>query len=412
MKNRLNRRQRVFRGAIAYAVALVLLGSCGGGSDSPGIIATAKDVPTEYLPIHDKLATVLDQFTAGLATQPPTSRRVIFGAELLPANCNRGEAILQPETIDITILFLNRLQELGVKGVTVALHYPLYTPDFPRYDEYVAFYKWMAGEIHRRGMVLDVEAHVVFANTPFSPISVSFAGVTFDAYKEARRAMIARIVADLHPEYLNIGAEPDTEAALLGMAELLDPHQYTDFVNYLLAGLDRGTTKVVAGIGSWGDLAYVRRFVNETTLDGLSLHVYPVVGNSLATAKEIANIARQNGKILILDECWLYKVDTMPASGVAIAPEIFRRDAFSFWSPLDKSFLSAMAEFSKVYDVEYLSPFWANYFFANVEYNSETAGLTYGQLSSRVNQLEYRNIQDGKFTPTGEAYREIIGQNN
>lgn len=412
MGNRLKHHLRSICLAVTFVLTLALPAGCGSGDGSVSPGPSALGVPNEYRPMYDTLATVLDQFAANLATQPPANKRVIFGAELLTANCNRGEALLQPENLDTTVLFLNRLQELGVQGVTVAVHYPLYTPDFPRYGEYVAFYKWMAAEVHRRGMALDVESHVVFANTPFSTLDVSFAGVTFDMYKEARRALIARIVEDLQPEYLNIGAEPDTEATLLGMQELLDPQQYTAYLNYILSGLDRGATKVIAGIGSWGNLDYARRFVSETTLDGLSLHVYPVVGDSLATAVEVANLARQTGKILILDECGLYKTDTMPTSGVAMAAEIFRRDAYSFWSPLDEKFLAVMAEFSKVYGVEYVSPFWVNYFFANLVYNQETAGLTYNQISTRVNQLEYQNLLDGKFMPLGEAYREIIRRNN
>jgi len=64
---------------------------------------------------------------------------VVFAAELLPANDNRGTDLLKPQALQSTVMYLDRLQELGVQAVTLPIGYPLYTPNFPHYQDYVQF---------------------------------------------------------------------------------------------------------------------------------------------------------------------------------------------------------------------------------------------------------------------------------
>jgi len=380
-------------------------------AEVPSDTQSPAPVPAEYQATYGNLKAALDAFETYLNSQGPPKNSTIFGAELLPANCNRGEELLQPGVMASVTLFLDRLQSLGVQGVTIPIHYPLYSPEFPRFAEYVAFYKQVVQEVRRRGMKLDVESHVIFANTPFSPIKWDYSKLTFDDYKTARRDVITRVINDLHPDFLNIGAEPDTEATLLGMKDLLDPQKYTDYISYLLDGLDRGNTKVVAGVGSWGNLDYARDLAAQTSLDGLSLHVYPVVGSSLTKMVEIANIARSHGKFIDFDECWLSKADVMPSNGVASSPEIMRRDAFSFWAPLDQEFLTTMAKYSRLYGVAYLSPFWCSYFFSYLDYSAQTATLNYPDTAVAEARVESQALRDGSFTSTGQLYRTLIAQN-
>jgi hypothetical protein len=141
------------------------------------------------------------------------------------------------------ILYLDRLRELGARGVTIPFAYPLYTPDFPGYEGYVTFYKEEAREVRKRGMKLDVETGVIFANTSFSEMSFSYRGLTFEKYKREKRQMVAAIIRDIAPDYLNLGAEPDTAAILTGMREYNDPEAFAGYVNFVLDGLDRGRKK-------------------------------------------------------------------------------------------------------------------------------------------------------------------------
>jgi hypothetical protein len=378
---------------------------------APPQTQTTAVVPSEYSTVYANLQKTLDQFNTFLDKQGGPKNPTIFGAELLPANCNRGEELLKPGVISAVRLYLDRLQELGVKGVTIPIHYPIYVPQFPRFSEYVSFYKQVTREIRNRGMKLDIESHVLFANTTFSPVKWDYSKLTFDQYKIERRDMIARVLNDLHPDFLNIGAEPDTEATLLGMKDLLDPLKYADYIAYLLNGLQRGDTRVVAGVGSWGNLDYARKLAQQPLLDGLSLHVYPVVGECLNKAVQIADLAKTNKKFVVFDECWLSKTDILATNGVASSPENFKRDAYSFWAPLDQEFLTVMVKFSRLYGVVYLSPFWTNFFFAYLEFSPQVAGLSYSETALAVAPAQSNNIRSAIFTSTGEKYKILITQN-
>lgn len=373
---------------------------------------SAKPVPAEYATLYANLKAALDSFDKTLAAKSGgTEYPVTFSAELLQANGNRGEELLKPGVLDSVKLTLNRFQELGIQAVTFPIGYPLYTESYPRYDEYVQFFKQVVQEIRRRDMKVDIESAVIFANTDFSPITTSFAGLTFEQFKLEKAKMVQNIVNDLHPDWLDLGAEPDTMASLLHMKELNDPAKYTEYVNYVLQYVNRGNTKIIAGLGTWDDLIYARDVLSQTSIDCLALHIYPVVGDCLTKAISVAEMAAQYKKPVILDECWLYKEDTLSATGVAATPEIFRRDSFSFFAPLDQQFLTEIVKFARLYNVAYISPFWTTFFFGNVDYSAANANQTYTQTVAAANAVASQNLQADKFMSIGRTYQKLIQDN-
>lgn len=229
---------------------------------------------------------------------------------------------------------------MGIQGVTFPIGYPLYSEDDPHHSEYVQFFKQVVQEIRKRGMKLDIESAVLFANTPFSSISENFTGLTFDQFKISKAKMVAEIINDLHPDYLNLGCEPDTMAALTGLKEFNDPAKYIDYVNYVLQNVTRGSTKIMAGIGTWDDISYVRDLLTQTNIDCVAIHIYPVIGEGLTKAISVISLAAQYNKHVVLDECWLYKTDTLSIGGIAASSNIYRLDSFSFFTPLDEEFFS------------------------------------------------------------------------
>ena len=387
----------------ASFLLLVLSGSMHLGV--LGQVHADPNVPVEYQQLYSTLESSLDGYNTYLdSIGADKSYQVIFGGELLPANSNRGTDLLKPQTLQAVVLYLDRLRELGVQGITMPIGYPLYTPNFPHYTEYVQFYKQVFQEVRKHGMKIDVESSILFANTPFSTLKANYTGLTFDEFKTERKQMITNIVQDLRPDFLNLGAEPDTEYQLIGFKELSSPEQYADYINFVLSGLDRGSTKIGAGIGSWGNMEYVRELASKTSLDSIYIHVYPITGNYLQNIFAISAIAKQYGKRILLDEVWLYKVDKPSANGVAASPDVFRRDAFSFWAPLDQKFLAAMVKSAQIANIDYVSPFWTEFFFGYVDYSSTTASLPFSELSSLANQAASKNILADQFTSTGKFY--------
>jgi len=371
--------------------------------------APEAEVPAEYGQMYSSLQSDLSRYDSYLNAHPGNYNSTpVFAAELLPANSNRGTDLLKPIAIRGVSTYLDRLQAMGVQGVTIAVHYPLYTPRDPYFQAYRAFYRQVADEVQKRHMRMDVETGVIFANTAFSKSTFSFHDVPYETYKAEDKQMVRDVIGDMHPDYLNLGAEPDTLYKLTGYKELNDPQQYADFINYLLDDLDRNGTKVCAGIGSWGNIEYARLLASQTNLNCISIHVYPAFGQCLENAVAIADVAHQNNKSAVMDEAWLYKTDVPPTSGMASSEEIFRRDVFSFWAPLDQQFISLMVRTCREQGIEYVSPFWANYFFAYLDYTRENHDYPYAQLVAAANQAAAESIMAGDYTATADHYKQLI----
>jgi len=395
------------------ALMIIVLATGAAGRTEKGSItvtpAPEAEVPAEYYQTYSSLQSDLDRYDAYLnAHHGSYNSTPVFAAELLPANSNRGEDLLKPDAIKGVSAYLDRLQAMGVQGVTIAVHYPTYTPRDPDFQAYRVFYRQVAGEVQKRHMKMDVETGVIFANTAFSKSTFSFHDVPYETYKVEDKQMVRDVIADMHPDYLNLGAEPDTLYKLTGYKELNDPQQYKDLINYLLDGLNRNGTKVCAGIGSWGNIECVRLLASQTSLNCISIHVYPAFGQCLENALAIAGVAHQNNKSVVMDEAWLYKTDIPPTSGMASSEEIFRRDVFSFWAPLDQQFISLMVRTCREYGIEYISPFWANYFFAYLDYTRDNHDGSYTELASAANQAAAKNILVGEYTATADHYMQLI----
>jgi hypothetical protein len=403
---------------IALILGTVAVTGCvrQAASASQPAAGTPATVPAVYQGMYDSLKIDMDHYDATLAMRETGNRYpIIFGAELLQADVNRGDVLLQPQVMDSIRLMLDRYKAMGIQGVTIPIHYPVYTPGYPRYNEYAAFYRQVAAEVHKRGMVLDVENHILFANTQFSPIKWDYSGVTADQYMAAKRAMVEAIINDTHPEYLDISAEPDTEYALTRWSFIQDPVQHTELINYVLAGLDRQGTKIGAGVGTWdpNSVDYAKSYAANTDLDFITIHVYPVYGNGLTNIDTISAIAGQYNKSIVIDEAWLHKQATPVATfnGMTTSSQAYGLDIFSFWSPLDQQFLSTLAQSARVNHIKYISPFWGIYFFGYTDYSPAIDSLGYSGRANAENAIAAANIRAGILTPTGEFYQRLIGNN-
>ena len=385
--------------AVLAVAALSLGGSC------------QQQPPLRYAGLYRQLGAALDAFEADLDTrQPAAPRHVIFGTGLLAANCNRGEALLEPAALDTVRLCLDRFKEMGIGGVTVACHYPLFDPAFPRHDDYVEFFSSVADEVRSRGMLLDVESHVIFTDTPFSPVMWNWKAYTVDSLAAARRDMAQLILDRVRPDYLNLGTESDTEATLTGIADLKKPEVYVAFIGSIGQGLVKGDTKLGAGMGAWDDAAQGELLADEPWLDFLALHVYDLNPGSLQKALYLGEVARAHGKRLILDECWLYKQRLGKAGGVAVSSEIFKRDSYSFFAPLDQQFLRCMAKLAQAGEMEYVSAFWSTFFFASLDYTALLDALPYGWVAGLATKAEWTALQAGSRVSTGDYYKALIEQ--
>jgi hypothetical protein len=383
---------------------------------SPVATATAEQplpetapVPEEYQALYASLEESLNSFQNYLGEHwDGSTGSTVFAAELLVANGNRGDALLQPATMVSVSLYLDRLQELGVQGVTVAISFPLLSPNFPRSAEYLRFFQEVAQEVHRRGLKLLVETGPVFPDPEYSGVQVDFSGFTTESYFQAKREQLLLIASEVRPDYLSISGEPTTEQMLTGLS--FSPAEYAAFAQETADAIDRSTGILVgAGAGTWEDPAYIRAFIADTSLDFINMHVYPLRSASadyLLRAVDVAELAKASSKKLVMGESWLYKVS--PSDVGKPYQEIFPRDVFSFWEPLDISFIEAIAGLAHYQGFEYISLFWANYFFSYLDYNETPKNLSPVELMNRANEAASRSILAGTFSGTGQAFQQLL----
>lgn len=371
---------------------------------------TPAPVPPEYRllcsGLHSWLAAPFSVRPAAGGPAP------VWGAHLLAADSNRGPVLLEQGTLAGVELMLDRFQELGIQGVSVAIGYPLLTPSFdPQSSRYITFYKAVAAMVRARGMKLSIEQIVLYNKSNFSPWTFDLSGVSMQQMIDDNRQMAQTIIDELHPDYLTVLHEPDTFALLTGKPEFLDANVAVAYVRGVLEGLHRGSTKVGAGGGTWSGPSFANGMV-QTSIDYLDIHVYWVNGSSVQTGKEMVALARAYGKPVVIDEAWLYKsvgegIEGLP--GLAGNEKVYRRDVFSFFEPLDRRFLAAAARFARTAGAVYFAPYWSNYFFAYLNYEPFTQELGYKELVTVLAPTAVgQAIIADKFTGTGERYASII----
>ena len=392
----------------ALAIALAVAAAPHARAARHRAVIPPAGVPAAYSDLYTQLTKELaDAETAVAALHPESQPKPVYAAELLPANANRGPALLQPGVMAGVQMYLDRLQQLGVRGVVFPIGYPLLIDRFPNSGQYLQFYKRVMAEARQRGMTVDIESSVLFANGPFSPVQWDFAATPFSQFVAERHAMAATIVAQLAPDYLDLGAEPDTEAQLTGYAQLNTPSVWAQTIGQIVAGLNGGPTKIGTGMGTWDSIAFAQAEV-ALPIDFISLHIYPIDSTSMARAFQAADIARAHGKSVIIDEAWLYKMPPGETSGIAATTTVFARDSFDFFAPLDQRFLRLLDGFARAERVAFVSPFWSIYFFAYLPYTPAMDALTYDQIVAQENARAAQAISSGTVDDTGLAWAAVI----
>lgn len=369
-------------------------------------------VPREYRLLYQKLEEDLQRFEKEInQLSSSSSTPPIYGAELLTANANRGDDLLKENSWQGNLLYLDSLQRLGVEGVTVAIGYPILLESFPRHKEYLDFYRKLASEIRRRNLKLMVKMGLIFPQKEFSRIGVDYSKLTLAEYFAGKKKMAALIVNQIRPDYLSLGSEPQTEGLILGKKITSD--RFADYVRETITTITKKGAILGAGIGSWEEIDFVRQYIKIPGLDFVDIHIYPLNSryeDYLKKTLTIIDLARLGRKNTVFSEFWLYKADHQDLLKGAINPNIFKRDVFEFWSPLDSKMLVVIEELSRKKGVIFISPFWSRYFFAYLDYNFFNKIKPAISLFGEVDKKAVRNMILKKFTNTGLAYQRLINR--
>jgi len=394
-------------------------GSTGAATDTVGPTTTAAalpivqnpapPVPDPYRAQYDRLAAGLEPLRSAVASEGTERGSTVLGGHLLAANGNRGEALLAPATLEAVDVFLSRFAQLGLGGVTLTIAFPMLSADYPRSAEYLRFYEQVVAKVRAYGMTVAIELNAPFSGTVFSRLAFEKGSLDLNGFVAGQRQMAQTIIDHLAPDYLAVFNEPDTFSHNLGL-HVDDPATATEVVRGVLDGLDRRQTKVGAGTGTWSTPDYVEQFVTATSIDFVSLHLYPVNAGIVDNLERMVAAADGAGKPVVLDEAWLYKAapgDAAASSNVAAAPTVFVRDSYSFFQPLDQAFLELTAGYARQHRFAYVSPFWTGLFFSYLDVGDLRSDLTYAQASRQLAPMQYANAQAGEITETGALWGRL-----
>lgn len=377
-------------------------------------------IPREYVALYRELEVKLTGFEKQLAAQSDQEEYpTIFAAEFLAANGNHGRGLLNEEKYPYILKYLDALQSLGIKGVKISLNYPLLVSDFPDSEKYLKFYQQLSQEIRvARGLKLLVQATAMFTQAEFADTSLPtrqyYQGLTLEKYQEGKREHLQKIIEFVQPDYLTIETEPDTMAYLTGVDELNTPRGFAEIIRSELASLsEHPQTLIGAGVGSWSKREFIEELAAIPQLDYLETRIYPITDNFLQNAMDYLDLAKAKGKKTIIGEAWLYKAGEnelhVEVGGQAAAwAEFFRRDVYSFWQPLDQKFLEILVKIAHEQKVEFVSPFWSNYFFAYLDYGWTTRNRSATELLKLSRRQAVKNTWEPKLTQTGLKYQELI----
>ncbi|MFH0738865.1 MAG: hypothetical protein V2A59_03290 [Candidatus Omnitrophota bacterium] len=356
------------KGYLILVLALVIL-----FSGSRLCLGEAAKVPQEFQDLYSELDEELNRVDSFFNLKDNSSNfPVLFGVQLLSADVRRSDKLLEPGEYKGMLMQLERLKGLGVQLVTISIGFPgLYQPFYKRkkdYEAYLDFYKRLSNEIHSRGMKLIIETQPLAAKLGVgedSPDTLKFLqGLKFKEYIKARSAALIKIAKELQPDYLSIISEPDTEA-MLSAQPLDDLNNSSLLVNYVVAVLRKSRIKGIklgAGVGLWHPRyrAFVLSFAQCRRLDFIDLHVYPINLGLLGRVEESADIAIKHHKRIGISEAWLYKCRTRELGKGNNSAELFSRDAFAFWEPLDEKFLKVITALTRINRFDFFSLFWPN----------------------------------------------------
>lgn len=366
-----------------------------------------QEVPENYRSIYRDMDAEIDR-QLPLIPLPWGKKKTgtAFGVELLVANSNRGETLLSEQVLHATALTLDRLKALGVQSVSLSLQYPILTRNHPRTAEYREFYREVATEIRKRGLMIVAEMGSAFREPEFSQIGVDYRGLKRDKFGAGLREMAEAIIADIQPDFLTILSEPYTQTRNTGLA--FSPADFAATVRRVATGLDHAGVKLGAGAGSWESIDYFKALAAIPELDYIDFHIYPVqYGFASERVLKAAEVARAKGKRVSIGEAWLYKVLARELNHISPV-EAFSRDAFSFWQPLDENFIQLVVNLARTIDAEFCSFFWMKYLYGYIDYTAESSRLSPEQLMQLSDHAAAENILKGTLSPTGERFRELI----
>ena len=258
-------------------------------------------------------------------------------------------------------------------------------------------------------------------------------------FLEERTAELSSFIEALalgKDDYITVLEEPDLNNAnfgeLLEGGLLYEDEEWIEYVDSVVGSVgEEFDGQLGAGLGTWSDGYLVEPFARSEALDYIDFHVYQMetrndAGELINNYQNLVDWidavrAIDPSKRVTIGESWLYKVDPDEQAAIeADYVQVFSRDVYSFWEPLDQRWLEVFYKVVHSKELSVWLPYWTTYFFKYVEYDDPAAtafrededyrGLSEYASQSISGAVEAYVAGEGGLTGTGDTYCEIMAR--
>ena len=384
-------------------------------------------IPDQFLPLCRDLDESLRQARQVYPFKKENARPLV-APNLFMASSMFGAAASDSQRWKDLLATLDAYKTMRMDAVFVQILAPDLTFGDP--GPLIDFYQRLAREIHARHMKLYVEH---FVNMPFKPNLPSGPHAHKDPHAlkdlqddpQGRQDFLkileqedALIYREIKPDYLTLVNEPAT-AIIQALHLSFSADELATWVGEVTTHLKSTgaspNTLLGAGAVTWESEEFVLKFAQQTNLDYVDIHMYSLKFKGedqvakLATLVRKIREARPNMRITI-GETWLFKLGPSGPK-VTSYQEIFLRNNFSFWSPLDQQFLTLLMGIAQKENISVVAPFFSQYFFTCYTFgDAESAKLPPGvgsSISVTWNKA-LESIRRHQLSPTGKAMSVML----
>ena len=411
-------------------MGFILAALMAQGQDLPGHNSAAETnatIPEEFRPLYKSLDETLRQDRQTYPFAKGQARPLVAGNLGMAWSMFDPAAPDSPRWKDL-LATLDAFKSMKMDVVFVQIE----APDLARgvQGQRIEFYQRLAREIHSRNMKLYVEH---FINVPFEPNlpSGAHADKGLPAVKDlkddpqGRQEFLnileqenALIYREIKPDFLTLIDEPRITINLM-LHLTFSPDELANWVGEVTTHLKSTgaspNTLLGAGALIWEPEEIALKFAQQTNLDYVDIHLYYLTYKGEDLASKSATLvrkireARPNMKITI-GEAWLSKFGTAGPK-MANSQELFLRDVYSFWSPLDEQFLALLLGLAQKENISVIAPSGSQYFFDYYTFgDAEVAHLPPG-VGKRISaswDKAVESIRSHRLSSTGKALSGIL----
>ena len=380
------------------------------------------NVPSQYQSLYSELQGDISSLSQTISSSwNGTKYPTYFASQVLTANSDVGSTLIGPYYYSSSVLpELQELQALGSTSVTVHINFPiLYEPYYGNqqtFQSYVTFYQQVAQQIHSMGMKMIVETTVASASagTNGSTYQPYYNGLSWNDYMTGRAQNAVNVAQLIQPDFMSVITEPDSESQNSGQSNAGTPSGSLQELQTILAALRAANVtnvKIGAGAGTWINsfTTYIQNAIS-TSINYVDVHQYSVSNSFPENALTAATMAHAAGLQIAMTETWCKKISAAQLSSVVGALNDQSVDAlgtFSFWAPLDQQYLQVLVNLSQAGQFLFVSPFWTEFYYANLDYNVYGSQTTSQQMIAAQTAAGTAR-QTGSFAPLGPQWESMI----